>query len=84
MSEMKDLKTRLAFADFLERLGTGKTNPGDWFEYVINHYQDEYVEEIRASCARLAVEGEGLPPRTDDHRRQLKEWAEELRASARA
>ena len=77
---MIDLAERNAFADFLDRLAAEPFNPDDWFRHVVNHYQDEVLEEFRRNCARLAFYvGERFPD-TDEHRAQLHAWADELRS----
>lgn len=76
---MVDLTRRRAFADFLDRVSAGTCDRDEWAEYVVNHYHDEVLEQRRRECARLAIE-EGEPfPRTDEHRAQLRAWAEGLR-----
>ena len=81
---MVNLTKRHAFAEFLDRLAAGTCDQNDWDEYVVNHYYDETLERRRRDCARLAIESGEPFPRTDEHRTQLRVWAEELRAPAAA
>ena len=72
---------REAFADFLDRLAAGTSSRAEWVEYAVNHYQDEKLEGCRRDCVRLAIQAGEPFPRTDEHRKQLHEWANELRAA---
>ena len=72
---------REAFADFLDKLAAGTSSRADWVEYAVTHYQDEKMEERRRDCVRLAIQAGEPFPRTDEHRKQLQEWANELRAA---
>lgn len=71
--------TRQAFADFLDRLAVGTSSRADWVEYAVNHYQDEKLEAYRRDCVRLAIQVGEPFPRTDEHRKQLRKWASELK-----
>jgi hypothetical protein len=73
--------TREAFADFLDRLAAGTSPRADWVEHAVNHYKDEKLEEYRRGCVRLAVQAGESFPRSDEHRQQLRKWANELRAA---
>ena len=80
---MIDQIKRKAFADILDKFAEHNANREDWFNYIIEHYVDEELEEIRRNVVRLRIAA-GDPeifPSTNAHRKQLKSWAEELRQS---
>ena len=71
-------KARLAFAEFLTRLATGDDT--DWEQYIVAHYADQFVEELRRCVMRLrhystAVWG------GQDSSDMLRHWANALRLS---
>lgn len=73
-----DADTRLAFAEFLMRLATG--DDADWEQYIVAHYADEFLEELRRCVMRLrnysyAVWGD------QDSNDMLRHWAHALRLS---
>jgi hypothetical protein len=77
---------RLQFADFLDRLADGPVGAEEWLSFVVTHYPDEFLEEIRRQCVRLAC-GYGdrdQRPDTPAGREVLRLWAGQLRASRAA
>jgi len=76
---MIDHSKRQTFAAFFERLASGPPDREDWGEHAINHYLDEQLEAIRRRCVRLSIQAGEPFPRTQEHRLQLRAWAEELR-----
>jgi hypothetical protein len=81
---MIDPIKRKAFAECLDRFSEGQASKEDRFEYIIEHYLDRTIEEIRVATVRLRIAA-GDPevfPSTDEHRKQLRNWAEELRQNA--
>jgi hypothetical protein len=78
---MIDLKKRREFADFLDRLTSRPPNREDWQEFIVQHYEDEELEQLRVDCARLARDTKTPIPQTEAQRSQLREWAIELRSS---
>ena len=71
-------ESRLAFADFLTRLASG--DESDWERYVVAHYADEFLEELRRCVMRMrnystAKWGD------DDSNDMLRHWANALRLS---
>ena len=75
---MIDTVRRRAFAAFLIDLSNGMASADDWYEYAVNHYFDETLETIRCCCVRFAQEAGPPFPRTEEQKRQLREWAVQL------
>lgn len=65
--EDKDLRRR--FREFLQRLIAGTSDLADWDKYAINHYEDEFVEDIRRETVRIMIKhspvGEKIPLTTE-------------------
>jgi hypothetical protein len=77
---------RLQFADFLDRLAAAPVGAEEWSSFVVTHYPDEFLEEARRRCVRLAC-GYGYHDRGPDTpagRELLRLWAGQLRASRQA
>lgn len=71
-------ETRLAFAEFLDRLAAG--DDADWEQYIVAHYADDFLEELRRCVMRMrhystAVWGD------QDSNDMLRHWANALRLS---
>jgi hypothetical protein len=47
--------TREALADFLDRCATSQTEVAEWGHFVVRHYSDLFLEEIRCTQARKRV-----------------------------
>lgn len=74
---MIDKEKRKLFVAYLEKLIENKANEDDWFSYIIEHYLDEELEEVRRNIVRLRIKA-GDPkvfPLTEEHRIHLREWA---------
>ena len=73
---------REEFANFLDRLSAtrGRVSVRDWQRYVVTHYQDEPIEEIRRTVARLGANwaNRDWP---DLNCELVSEWAEQIRGS---
>ena len=72
------IEARKAFADFLIRLAAGDDT--DWEKYIVAHYADEFLEELRRCVMRMrhystAVWG---APNSND---MLRHWANALQLS---
>lgn len=79
---MIDYEKRKEFVNYLNKLVTGQYTKDDWFKYIIEHYVDEELEEVRRNIVRLRIAA-GDPeifPVTDEHKEKLKEWIRELQA----
>ncbi|KAK0038698.1 hypothetical protein Bpfe_031559 [Biomphalaria pfeifferi] len=80
---MIDYQKRGDFIDYLNKLINEPYNKDDWFNYIIEHYPDEELEEIRRKIVRLRIAA-GDPeifPVTEEHREKLKEWIDELQVA---
>jgi hypothetical protein len=78
---------RQQFAGFLERLAItslDKVDKEEWLSFVITHYPDEFLEEKRRCCVRLACGY--LEHRIDspEGKQLLSDWAHELRTFSSA
>jgi hypothetical protein len=47
---------RVQFADFLERLTSPDDDHSDWDQFIVVHYPDEFLEEMRRCTVRLAID----------------------------
>lgn len=79
-----DRAIRTRFAEFLEGLATGAATRAHWDAFVVEHYRDDTVEEIRRDCVRLfrAEDEHWLKRiRTNAEAAQLLNWAASLRSA---
>lgn len=77
---MIDHEKRKTFVNYLNKLIAGQYTKDDWFKYIIEHYIDEELEEVRRNIVRLRIAA-GDPktfPVTNEHKERLKEWARDL------
>lgn len=80
---MIDQEKRRIFIDYLYKLIEGESFNGysdKWRNIIIEHYQDEKLEEIRRNIVRMRIKA-GDPkifPTTEEQIEQLKEFAQEL------
>jgi hypothetical protein len=77
---MIDQAKRKVFVDYLQKLIEGDGNREDWLNFIIEHYSDEQLEEVRRNIVRLRIKA-GDPeifPVTEKHKEQLRKWAKEL------
>jgi hypothetical protein len=75
-----DHKKRKEFIVYLNKLIKGHYNNSDWLIYIIEHYLDEELEEVRRNIVRLRIAA-GDPeffPVTNEHKEKLKDWIREL------
>ena len=73
--------TREAFADFLDRYADHKSNEAEWDHFVIQHYGDSFLEEIRRCVVRLVINKLPIHGGTDAAFEMLRSWAFLLRSS---
>ena len=73
--------TRETFADFLDRYADHKTNEAEWDHFVIQHYGDSFLEEIRRCVVRLVINKLPIHGGTDAAYDTLRSWAFLLRSS---
>jgi hypothetical protein len=76
--------TRDAFADFLERYADGKTDSNEWAHFIVQHYGDSFLEEIRRCVARLTSNTLPIHGNTEYACEIIRSWAFLLRSSTNA
>lgn len=72
---------RAAFADFLDRLAEGRTDALEWNRYIVAHYADPFLEEMRRCTVRLMLNQLRYHGDTEPGREALRCWAMALLAS---
>ena len=78
---MVDYEKREAFINYLNKLINGQYSKDDWFRYIVEHYLDEELEEVRRNIVRLRIAA-GDPevfPVTNEHKEKLNEWIKKLK-----
>jgi hypothetical protein len=70
---------RQQFADFLDRLAIAPVDKEEWQSFIITHYPDEFVEDKRRCCVRLASGYLDQEIDTAEGKKLLRDWAQELR-----
>ncbi len=77
---MIDTEKRKIFTEYLDLLLKGKCGDAEWQFYVIEHYLDEKLEEIRREVVRLRIVADDSRafPSTNADKAKIKEWIEEL------
>jgi len=73
--------SRIAFAEFLERLANGRSLDAEWGQYVVTHYADEFLEEFRRCVVRLFQDRLPIHPNTAPANAMLKSWVIAIRSS---
>jgi hypothetical protein len=73
--------TRESFAGFIDRYADGKTHEREWDHFIIQHYGDCFLEEVRRCVVRLVINQLPIHGNTDAAREILRSWAFLLRAS---
>lgn len=73
--------TRNSFADFLDRYANNKTGQIEWDHFVVQHYGDSFLEEIRRCVVRLAINKLPIHGDTVAARDLIRSWATLLRWS---
>lgn len=66
---------RQEFATFLIHLADNQTTPEDWQQWIVNHYHDGVLEEVRRQVVRLAISEKLVG---ESGRQQLLEWSRTL------
>lgn len=77
---MIDHQKREDFVKYLYQFIKEQYSKDDWFNYIIEHYQDEELEEVRRKIVHLRITA-GDPeifPVNEEHKEKLKEWIKEL------
>ena len=73
--------TRDSFANFLDRYADNKTGAIEWDHFVVQHYGDSFLEEVRRCVVRLAINKLPIHGDTDAARDLIRSWATLLRSS---
>jgi predicted CopG family antitoxin len=73
--------TRSSFADFLDRYADKKTGTIEWDHFVVQHYGDSFLEEVRRCVARLATNKLQIHGDTEAASDLIRSWATLLRSS---
>jgi hypothetical protein len=50
---------RISFANFLARLANGTNGPLEWEQFIVRHYDDPLLEEIRRQTVELSISRDG-------------------------
>jgi len=79
-TETSNSSRRIEFADFLKRVAAGTTKPLEWNRFVVTHYPDDFLEEIRCRAVRLSIGREGGKEWSDSEYAALQQWSRGLRA----
>lgn len=72
---------RRQFADFLDRLAISGVDRDEWSSFIIVHYLDEFLEEMRRCTVRLAIGELQINIDSDEARQILGAWAIAIRSS---
>jgi hypothetical protein len=75
------IEQRIAFADYLDRLASGHESDADWERYVVAHYADEFLEEMRRCIVRLRNYS-NIRWGTTDAQSMIRHWASAVRFAA--
>ena len=70
---------RRQFADFLDRLAASKAGDQEWVSFVVTHYQDEFLEEMRRCTVRLGIGESEYQLDSPEGRQILRAWAIAIR-----
>lgn len=73
--------TRDSFADFLDRYADNKTGSIEWNHFVVQHYGDSFLEEVRRCVVRLASNILPIHGDTEAASDLIRSWAFLLRSS---
>lgn len=75
------MATRREFADFLDRLANNRTSQIEWQHFIVNHYSDEFLEEMRRCTVRLMDNRLPYHGQTEPGREALRCWAMAIRST---
>jgi hypothetical protein len=70
---------RIAFADFLRRVAAGKVKATEWDRFVVQHYVDEELEEIRRNLVRLSIDRHGGKEWSESEVAAMQHWSRTLK-----
>lgn len=81
MDNTQRFEHRLRFAKFLEGLAEGNSSLPEWERFIVQHYSDEFLEEMRRCTVRLMQNRLPYRAETDLAREALRCWAMAIRSS---
>jgi hypothetical protein len=70
---------RTAFAEFLRRLAAGAVGAIEWERFVVNHYHDELLEDIRRRTVKLSIDRDGGKEWSESEVAAFQHWSRLLR-----
>ncbi|MEZ5950998.1 MAG: hypothetical protein R3C12_17655 [Planctomycetaceae bacterium] len=73
---------RSRFADFLDRLADNRSSPLEWERFVVAHYADAFLEEMRRCTVRLMQNRLPYQGNTEPGREALRCWAMAIRSAS--
>jgi len=73
-----DLRDR--FAEFLDRLASATATAAHWDAFIVTHYPDGAVENVRRDCARLLGDRPADSALSEEDQQRLRQWADRLRS----
>ncbi len=73
---------RIAFAKFLRRLVSEQINTIEWQKFIVTHYHDEMLEQIRRNVAKLSIDRDGGIQWSDSEIEKLQHWSRVLQGEA--
>ena len=82
MGGLRNDGTRLAFAEFLKRLGCGLVRPIEWNRFAVRHYRDDLLEDIRRRTVKLSMDRGGTGQWSDSEIAALQQWSRQLRGAS--
>jgi hypothetical protein len=74
---------RRQFADFLDRFAAGTSHDGEWSSFVLAHYPDEFLEEMRRCTVRLGIGELPCTIESPEGKSLLRAWAVAIRSAVR-
>jgi hypothetical protein len=75
-------RQRAEFADFLRRVAAGDEGAIEWQRFIVTHYQDELLENIRRQMVKLSIDRDGGKEWSDSELASLQHWSRQLRGAA--
>jgi hypothetical protein len=77
---MNAMNYRLEFAAFLQRVAAHAYGTIEWHRFVVCHYHDEVLEDIRRKLVKMSIDREGGKEWSDTELAALQQWSRELRS----
>lgn len=76
---VEDRETREAFADFLRHVAAGSVRTIEWSRFIITHYRDEVLEDVRRGVSKLVHDRGGGVQWSESELAKLQHWSRLLR-----